>query len=249
MPLTPANAERFSRLHPRCGTTFLLLVMVVAIFVFAPIGLPAWYWLLAHAHRRRPADRRHLLRADQARAADTAAAAGCRAIMWPGIQLQHLTTREPDRAQLAVAIAALEAVLAAEPDLLTTDARGPHRRRGRRLTGRISRASVASGSVMRPETHTDRRDRGVGGAAVGRGRAGAQLLDAGLSPTMIGERVRGGRLLRSIEGVYAVGHTRLRREGHWLAAVLAVGSGRRAEPPRCGGRCMTCGRPTTSGST
>jgi len=121
MPLTPANAERFSRLHPRCGTTFLLLVMVVAIFVFAPIGLPAWYWLLLtrvigvpliagisfeliklsgrQRHRR-----------------------WVRAIMWPGIQLQYLTTREPDRSQLAVAIAALEAVLAAEPDLLTTDA-------------------------------------------------------------------------------------------------------------------------------
>src|SRR5919197_997080 len=44
--LTPARAERYSRLHPRCGTSFLLVVMVVAIFVFAPLGLPAWYWLL-----------------------------------------------------------------------------------------------------------------------------------------------------------------------------------------------------------
>ncbi|HMJ02002.1 MAG TPA: DUF1385 domain-containing protein, partial [Conexibacter sp.] len=42
MELTPQNAERFSRLHPRCGTSFLLIVMVLAIFVFAPIGLPAW---------------------------------------------------------------------------------------------------------------------------------------------------------------------------------------------------------------
>ena len=43
LPLTPVNAQRFSRLHPRCGTSFLLVVMIVAIFVFAPIGLPAWY--------------------------------------------------------------------------------------------------------------------------------------------------------------------------------------------------------------
>ena len=42
----PTNAQRFSRLHPRCGTSFLLIVMIVAIFVFAPIGLPAWYWLV-----------------------------------------------------------------------------------------------------------------------------------------------------------------------------------------------------------
>ena len=45
--LTPERAERYSRLHPRCGTSFLLIVMVLAIFVFAPIGLPEWYWLLA----------------------------------------------------------------------------------------------------------------------------------------------------------------------------------------------------------
>jgi uncharacterized protein YqhQ len=47
MPLTPANAARCSRLHPRCGTSFLLLVMVVAIFVFAPLGSPPWPQLIA----------------------------------------------------------------------------------------------------------------------------------------------------------------------------------------------------------
>src|SRR3954464_9754547 len=44
-PPRPVNAARYSRLHPRCGTSFLLIVMIVAIFVFAPIGLPAW-WVL-----------------------------------------------------------------------------------------------------------------------------------------------------------------------------------------------------------
>ena len=47
LELTPENAQRFSRLHPRCGTSFLLIVMIVAIFVFAPLGTPAWYWLFA----------------------------------------------------------------------------------------------------------------------------------------------------------------------------------------------------------
>jgi very-short-patch-repair endonuclease len=55
--------------------------------------------------------------------------------------------------------------------------------------------------------------------------ARGQLLDAGLSPTMIRDRVRSGRLLPLHPGVYAVGHDRLRREGRWLAAVLAVGPG------------------------
>ena len=39
------RAKLYSRLHPRCGTSFLLVVMIMAIFVFAPVGLPAW-WIL-----------------------------------------------------------------------------------------------------------------------------------------------------------------------------------------------------------
>jgi uncharacterized protein YqhQ len=111
--LVPARAERYSRLHPRCGTSFLLVVMIVAIFVFAPLGLPAWYWLLASRILGIPliagisyeiikwAGRNRRKR-------------WVRAVMWPGLMLQNLTTREPDREQLAVAIAALETVLAVE---------------------------------------------------------------------------------------------------------------------------------------
>jgi uncharacterized protein YqhQ len=111
--LVPERAKLYSRLHPRCGTSFLLVVMIVAIFVFAPIGLPAWWVLVltrivgvpviaglsfelikwAGRNRRRP---------------------WVKAIMYPGMQLQRLTTREPDLDQLAVAISALEAVLAVE---------------------------------------------------------------------------------------------------------------------------------------
>jgi uncharacterized protein YqhQ len=123
--LVPQRAKLYSRLHPRCGTSFLLLVMVVAIFVFAPIGLPAW-WLLvitrivgvpliaglsfelikwAGRNRRRP---------------------WVQALMWPGMQLQKLTTREPDLQQLEVSIAALKAVLAVE---------GAEQRSGEELVG------------------------------------------------------------------------------------------------------------------
>ncbi len=113
LSLTPVNAQRFSRLHPRCGTSFLLVVMIVAIFVFAPIGLPAWYWLLATRMLGVPliagisfelikfAGRNRRKRWVQI-------------VMWPGLKLQLLTTREPDLDQLAVAIASLEAVLALE---------------------------------------------------------------------------------------------------------------------------------------
>ena len=45
--LTPENVQKFSLIHPRCGTAFLLWVMVIAIFVFAFVGRPVWYWLIA----------------------------------------------------------------------------------------------------------------------------------------------------------------------------------------------------------
>src|SRR6266487_2149183 len=45
--LEPAVVQRFSLIHPRCGTAFLLWVMVIAIFVFAFFGRPVWYWLIA----------------------------------------------------------------------------------------------------------------------------------------------------------------------------------------------------------
>jgi uncharacterized protein YqhQ len=113
LPLTPENAQQFSRFHPRCGTSFLLLVMIVAIVVFAPLGKLDWPWLFA------------------SRVLGIPIVAGlafelikwfgrnrtkrwARVLMWPGIQLQRLTTREPDASQLAVAIAALDAVLLVE---------------------------------------------------------------------------------------------------------------------------------------
>src|SRR3954452_13477190 len=111
--LTPARAERYSRLHPRCGTSFLLIVMVLAIFVFAPIRLPAWYWLLASRILGIP-----LIAGISYEVIKWAGRnrrkGWVRTLMWPGLMLQNLTTREPDRGQLEVAIAALEAVLAVE---------------------------------------------------------------------------------------------------------------------------------------
>ncbi len=55
LPLTPANAQRFSRLHPRCGTSFLLVVMIVAIFVFAPHRPARLVLADGHPHPRRAA--------------------------------------------------------------------------------------------------------------------------------------------------------------------------------------------------
>jgi uncharacterized protein YqhQ len=112
-PLLPENAQRFSRLHPRCGTSFLLIVMIVAIFVFAPVGLPAWYVLLATRVLGVPLIAR--LSFEVIKWAGRNRGKGwVQTLMWPGMQLQRLTTREPDLDQLAVACAAMEAVLAVE---------------------------------------------------------------------------------------------------------------------------------------
>jgi uncharacterized protein YqhQ len=111
--LTPARAKLYSRLHPRCGTSFLLIVMIMAIFVFAPVGLPAWWVLVLTRILGVPliaglsfevikwAGRNRRRRWVQL-------------VMYPGLQLQKLTTREPDLDQLEVSITALQAVLAVE---------------------------------------------------------------------------------------------------------------------------------------
>jgi uncharacterized protein YqhQ len=120
LELTPENAQRFSRLHPRCGTSFLLIVMIVAIFVFAPIGLPAWYLLLASRILGVPLIAG--LSFEVIKWAGRNRRQGwVQKLMWPGMQLQKLTTREPDHAQLAVAIAAMEAVLAVEDPRAASD--------------------------------------------------------------------------------------------------------------------------------
>jgi uncharacterized protein YqhQ len=111
--LTPENAQLHSRLHPRCGTSFLLIVMVIAILVFAPIGVPAWYILLPTRVVGVPLIAG--LSFELIRWAGRNRDRGwVKAIIYPGLQLQKLTTREPDLDQLAVAIAALQAVLAVE---------------------------------------------------------------------------------------------------------------------------------------
>jgi len=112
-PLEPESVQRSSTIHPRCGTTLLLFVLVVAIFVFAAIGTPplpirvvsrivcvpliaalCYEWIrFAARHIDNPV---------------------MRAFMTPAMALQRLTTREPTLDQLEVSIAALKAVILAE---------------------------------------------------------------------------------------------------------------------------------------
>jgi uncharacterized protein YqhQ len=111
--LTPDRAKLYSRLHPRCGTSFLLIVMIMAIFVFAPVGLPAW-WILVLTRILGVPLIAGLSFEVIKWAGRNRSRRWVQAIMYPGLMLQKLTTREPDLDQLAVSIAALQAVLALE---------------------------------------------------------------------------------------------------------------------------------------
>src|ERR1700722_16782318 len=111
--LTPARAKLYSRLHPRCGTSFLLVVMIMAIFVFAPIGLPSW-WILVLTRILGVPLIAGLSFEVIKWAGRNRARRWVQWIMYPGLQLQRLTTREPDLDQLAVSIASLQAVLEVE---------------------------------------------------------------------------------------------------------------------------------------
>ena len=111
--LTPERVQNFTLLNPRCGTTFLLIVLVLATILFVFLGKPPFLLLVlsrivlvplvaaaSYEFIRLMANLYHL--------------PVIRAIMAPGIALQKMTTREPDLSMLEVGIAALTAVLVAD---------------------------------------------------------------------------------------------------------------------------------------
>lgn len=127
LPLTPENARSFPRLHVRCGTAFLIMVMIVAIFVYTvvPLGALIETWGV-------PDGAPKLALVIVARIVLMPVIAGLsyevtvkwagshpenplvKVILWPGLQMQYLTTREPDDGQIECAIAAMRLVLECE---------------------------------------------------------------------------------------------------------------------------------------
>jgi uncharacterized protein YqhQ len=111
LPLETSSVRACSRFHPRCGTSFLLIVLFVAMIAFAPLG---------HASLGARLASRVLLLPVVAGASYEILQLGLRfwalrAILVPGLWLQRLTTREPDDSQLEVAIRALREVSMAVP--------------------------------------------------------------------------------------------------------------------------------------
>jgi uncharacterized protein YqhQ len=120
--LDPQRVQSFSLIHPRCGTAFLLWVMVIAIFVFAFLGRPDWYWLIA--------SRILLLPVIAGIAYELIRFAGKHSgnrilmtLLAPGLWLQRLTTREPTLDQIEVSVHALREVLQLEGRLTPEERR------------------------------------------------------------------------------------------------------------------------------
>jgi uncharacterized protein YqhQ len=111
--LTPENVQRHSQIHVRCGTAFLLWVMVIAIFVFAFFGRPDWWLLIITRVALLPviAGLAYELIRFAGKHADKT---WLRALLAPGLWLQRLTTRQPSLDQLEVSINALQEVLRRE---------------------------------------------------------------------------------------------------------------------------------------
>ena len=117
-PLTPENAQEFSRLHPRCGTAFLLIVFLISIFLFLVLNviLPISNFILRFLF--------HLAMLPIVAGisyevlmglAHSDSRTSCR-LRWPGMQMQRLTTREPDLKMLECAIVSVNVVLNGFPE-------------------------------------------------------------------------------------------------------------------------------------
>ena len=135
LPLTPENARNFPRLHVRCGTAFLIMVMVIAIVVYTVVPIKS---LIVSWGVTNPALKLTLV--ILVRIALMPVIAGVsyeitvkwagshpenplvKLILWPGMQMQYLTTREPDDGQIECAIKAMQLVLEREEAQARLDA-------------------------------------------------------------------------------------------------------------------------------
>lgn len=107
--LCPENAEEFYTLHPRCGTSFLVFVLIVSLLLFSFLGWPNLAMRILSRILLVPVIAG--ISFELLRWAGRSSGMVVRILSWPGLQLQRLTTAEPNRDQLEVALLSLKAVL------------------------------------------------------------------------------------------------------------------------------------------
>lgn len=124
LPLTPENAAQFTTLHPRCGTAFLLIVFVISMLLFLVVGrgINVWIWrfLLHLALLPVVAGISYEVLKGLAHADGPIV----RALRWPGLQMQRLTTKQPDLSMLEVAIVSMNVALYGLPQNAPTTPEG-----------------------------------------------------------------------------------------------------------------------------
>ncbi len=113
--LVPANARKLDTSHVRCGTSFVLYVLVLSILVFSLLGVEGWLYMLASRVTVIPlvAGIAFEFIMWSARHQDSALV---RVLVWPGLQMQKLTTRKPSDDMVEIAIASLKKVLSMEKE-------------------------------------------------------------------------------------------------------------------------------------
>lgn len=109
LELIPENCKPFETLHPRCGTSFLMFVMVISLLLFSLLGWPNLLWRIGSRLLLIPVIAG--LSYELLRWAGRSDSITVKILSVPGLLLQKLTTQEPDEKQLEVAIAAMKAVL------------------------------------------------------------------------------------------------------------------------------------------
>lgn len=109
LELTPENCQQYYTLHPRCGTSFLMFVMVISLILFSLLGWPNLFWRITSRLLLVPVIAG--LSYELLRWAGRSDNIVVKILSMPGLYLQKLTTAEPGREQLEVAIAAMKAVM------------------------------------------------------------------------------------------------------------------------------------------
>jgi len=113
--LVPENARKLDTSHVRCGTSFVLYVLVLSILVFSLLGVEGWLYMLASRVVVIPLVAGIAFEFIMWSARNQGSAV-VRALVWPGLQMQKLTTREPSDDMVEVAMASLKKVLSMEKE-------------------------------------------------------------------------------------------------------------------------------------
>ena len=111
LPLTPENAQRFSTLHPRCGTSFLLIVFVISIVLFTLVGYQGSNVALRFLSRIILLPIVAGISYEVLKGLAHSESKIAKILRWPGMQMQRLTTRPPTNEMLEVAIVSMNVAL------------------------------------------------------------------------------------------------------------------------------------------